>query len=285
MQLLKKGCVALRQGLFREHAATVRCLVSAGVLAALLVGCASDKQFETEILGHPAPEVPTDTNWPRTQSPPPPPPAYTPPPPAQSAPAPAYTPKPFKPSSQPATREPQRSQPQPAGNPAPAQAPAPAPAPAPQPAAAVASDMSVFTFQVGAYAHADKAKELMSTLEARGFSARMDKGTMNGRNYFRILAVKTGRRAELEGELLACGITEPRLMDERPAANAAGQDKATKPAAGVPAATNPKPGAKGQTKVKSAPAKPAATPSMAPPVVEPAPPLPDGYVPPPKSGN
>ena len=142
----------------------------------------------------------------------------------------------------------------------------------------------MFTFQVGSFAHAQSAKELMTNLEHRGFTTRMDQGKLNNKTFYKVFAVKEGSRAELEAELLAGGVAEPRLAAERPATapapgKAPAANKAAEPAgkpapAAKPAATAPSP-------------KPAAgiTPSIAPPVVEPAPPLPDGYVPPPKKNG
>ncbi|WP_029458503.1 SPOR domain-containing protein [Solidesulfovibrio alcoholivorans] len=278
------------------------------VLAALcLSGCAADKSFEKEILGHPAPESSTDTGWSRTPPPPPPPPRQTPPAapayapaPAPSAAAPApvpatvpapasgsvpstspasrppagadYTPKPFTPApaAQPAVEKPgaalfeQQAQ-QPAPEPAP-QAVSTA-APAPQ-HAAVPGDQSYLTFQVGEFAHAASGKQLMAILEAKGFSTRMDQGKRNNKPFYTVSAGKAGSRAMLEAELLGAGVTEPRLVSERPAGT-----KAPAAASAPAAAPAPK-------------AQPAAAPKVsapiAPPIVEPAPPLPDGYVPPPK---
>ena len=65
---------------------------------------------------------------------------------------------------------------------------------------------------VGSFAHSEKASELMTTLEARGFSTRMDQGKLNNKTFFKVFAVKDGNRAELEGELFAAGVTEPRLL-------------------------------------------------------------------------
>lgn len=279
-----------------------RLILASALTAFCLSGCAANKDFEKEILGHPAPETPASSGVSAT---PPPPPAHTPQPytpPAKSpAKAPASTtarpavsgaqagspqPKPFTPSplapnasASPTTPYPEESHSAaPSGQPAsPAPTPAPAPASATPPASAASGDRATFTFMVGAYAHADKAKELMGKLEGRGFATRMEQGKLNNRDYHRIYATKEGNRAELEGELFACGVTEPRLTEERPldAASPAKSGKAAPPAAKVTPAAGAQPPASGKPAVK-----------YAPPVVEPAPPLPDGYVPPPKkSGN
>lgn len=292
MQFFEKGCGALRHMRLTRSGASARLLLGAGVLAMLLTGCSADKQFETEIIGHPAPAVPTDTGWPKTASQPPDP-AYTPPPAPPVNAAPAYQPRPFTPAQQqtPGVSVPPKpgaASVTPVTRVAPARPGSPVPPPAP---AVMAGDMAVFTYQVGAYAHIENAKHLMSTLESRGFSTRMDEGTMSGRTYFRILAVKTGRRAELEGELLACGVTEPRLMDERPVSGAPRPQTPAKPApaasgtartrTATTARTPTKTGKSATTKATPAVSSPVA----APPVVEPAPPLPDGYVPPPQKGG
>jgi hypothetical protein len=138
---------------------------------------------------------------------------------------------------------------------------------------------------VGEFAHEDKAKELMKALEDRGFAARMEPGKVKNRAFYKIFATKEGNRAELEGELLACGVSEPHLTAERPIGGAVkGPSGAGKAA---PAAAKVAPAA-----AKAAPAAPVAQPATskpsrtyAPPVVEPAPPLPDGYVPPPKKSG
>ncbi|MHC1789330.1 SPOR domain-containing protein [Solidesulfovibrio sp.] len=120
----------------------------------------------------------------------------------------------------------------------------------------------MFTFLAGSFAHREKAGELMAALESRGFSSRIDQGKLNNKTFFKVYAVKEGNRAELEGELFAAGVTEPRLVEERPLDHAAAAGKG-----GAATAT------------RAAPPKPSGT--IAPPIVEPAPPLPDGYVPPP----
>jgi Meckel syndrome type 1 protein len=150
------------------------------------------------------------------------------------------------------------------------QAQQPAPAPAPQapaeaapapPHAAAPGDQPYLTFQVGEFAHAASGKQLMATLEAKGFSPRMDQSKRNNKPFYTVFAGKEGSRAMLEAELLSAGVTEPRLVSERPATSKA----PAAPAQKAPPAAAPK---------VSAP--------IAPPIVEPAPPLPDGYVPPPK---
>lgn len=186
---------------------------------------------------------------------------------------PRFAPKPFKPGA-----DEQPGQVQGLETPAPTAAPSPASQPVPaSPAAAVApagpagapSDRAAFTFMVGSFAHSEKAGELMASLESRGFSTRMDQGKLNNKTFFKVFAVKEGNRAELEGELLAAGVTEPRLVAERPVDNAApakaagGGAAKTAPAA-APKTSSPKPSG-----------------NIPPPIVEPAPPLPDGYVPPP----
>ena len=129
---------------------------------------------------------------------------------------------------------------------------------------------------VGSFAHSEKASELMTTLEARGFSTRMDQGKLNNKTFFKVFAVKDGNRAELEGELFAAGVTEPRLVAEQPVDNAAPPKTSGKATAKVSPATAP-----------TAPTVTAPKPSgkYAPPKVEPAPPLPDGYVPPPPKAS
>ncbi|WP_231583717.1 SPOR domain-containing protein [Desulfovibrio sp. TomC] len=143
---------------------------------------------------------------------------------------------------------------------------------APQPAGAP-SDRATFTFMVGSFAHNEKAGELMATLEARGFSTRMDQGKLNNKTFYKVYAVKEGNRAELEGELFAAGVTEPRLTEERPVdrvapAKAFGGASAKVAPAASPKGTSPKPSG-----------------NIPPPIVEPAPPLPDGYVPPPPKAS
>lgn len=278
------------------------------VLAALsLSGCAADKSFEKEILGHPAPESSTDTGWSRTPPPPPPPPpphqapppapAYSPAP-SVAAPAPVpaaspasrppagadYTPKPFTPApvAPPAVEKPGAAlfeqQAQQAQQPAPAPAPqtVPAATPAPQHAAA-SGDHSYLTFQVGEFAHAASGKQLMATLEAKGFSTSMDQGKRNNKPFYTVSAGKEGSRAMLEAELLSVGVTEPRLISERPAGSKA-------PAAASAPAAAPSPAAGPAPKAQPA-AAPKVSAPIAPPIVEPAPPLPDGYVPPPKKNG
>ena len=128
---------------------------------------------------------------------------------------------------------------------------------------------------VGSFAHSEKAGELMTTLEARGFSTRMDQGKLNNKTFFKVFAVKDGNRAELEGELFAAGVTEPRLVAEQPVDSASppktpgkAPAKVSPAAASAPNASSPKPSG-----------------NFAPPKVEPAPPLPDGYVPPPPKAS
>lgn len=277
--------------------ATTLCVLAAFCLS----GCAADKSFEKEILGHPAPESPTDTGWSRKPPPPPPPPpSYPAPPPAAATPAPAssvaapapapapgapqasrppagadYTPKPFTPApaEPPAVEKPgaalfeqQAQQPAPAPVPAP-QAPTPA-APAPH------GDQSYLTFQVGEFAHAASGKQLMATLEAKGFSTRMDQSKRNNKPFYTVFAGKEGSRAMLEAELLGAGVTEPRLVSERPAGSKASAAEGTPAAAPAPTAA--------PVQKASPAASPKVSAPIAPPIVEPAPPLPDGYVPPPK---
>ena len=122
---------------------------------------------------------------------------------------------------------------------------------------------------VGSFAHSEKAGELMSSLESRGFSTRMDQGKLNNKTFYKVFAVKEGNRAELEGELFAAGVTEPRLVAERPVDNAAPQKPVNKAGAKVAPAAAPKT------------SSPRPSGNIPPPIVEPAPPLPDGYVPPP----
>ena len=200
---------------------------------------------------------------------------------------PRFAPKPFKPG--PAEAE-QAAGPQ-AGYPgAPAAANGPAvamaapaaarPAPMPEPAgpaseepAGAPSDRATFTFMAGSFAHKEKASELMNTLESHGFSTRIDQGKLNNKTFFKVYAVKEGNRAELEGELFAAGVTEPHLTEERPldraGASKSGSAKTAPAAAGTAKAPSPKPSG-----------------NIPPPIVEPAPPLPDGYVPPPpKAGG
>jgi len=113
----------------------------------------------------------------------------------------------------------------------------------------------------------------MTSLESRGFSTRMDQGKLNNKTFFKVFAVKEGNRAELEGELFAAGVTEPRLVAERPVDSAAPPKAGGRSAAKVVPATAPKP------------SSPKPSGKFAPPVVEPAPPLPDGYVPPPPKAS
>ncbi len=260
-----------------------RCAVAAALLALCLAGCAANKDFEREILGHPAPESPTDTGWKRTPSQP----AKAPPPPAPKAQAPAAP----KAPPAPAAIAPPSAAPQPPAAASPTPKPlTPAPAPAAQPpappagqAAAVvpapgAGERGTLTFQVGAYAHAENAKSLMATLQSRGFASRMEQGQINNRPYFRIYATKAGSRAELEAELLSLGVTEPRLVEEHAGDHAS---PAQPGAATVAPAAAPAQGA-GQAAGKGTGGGAV---RYAPPVVEPAPPLPDGYVPPPPKGS
>lgn len=277
-----------------------RLLLAAAALALCLSGCASDKSFEKEILGHPAPPSPNDTGWSRgsgTPPPPPPPPPSAAPAPRPVAPPPAQAPAPL--GNAPAPAVPHAPAEEPAApklftpaQPAPA-GPVSTSAPAkPVPAAHGASHGALFTFQVGAFAHAQTANQLMATLQGRGYAVRIDQGKLNKKTYYKVFATKEGTRAALEGELFSLGVTEPRLTAERPAGAAApaGQ-KANAPAgpvaapqAAVPAA-KPAPATTAQPVPVAAKPSPAATPKpqvrYAPPVVEPAPPLPDGYVPPP----
>ena len=333
-----------------------RFVIASSLLAFCLSGCAAsnNKDFEKEILGQPAPEMPPDTGWSRASSPPPPPPpaAYRPAPyagaPAPSQPAapksvaeagqpasmpqgasakgatlpppvisppPAlspedaerFKPKPFKPgqesdgpavavaAGQPAAPvSPASPEATPASAPYSAPTPAAPPAPAVSAAAATPSapgDRAVFTFQVGDFAHADKAQELVKGLEGRGFSARMDQGKRNNKTFYRVFATKEGNRAELEGELLAGGVTEPRLTEERPldAAPAAKKAAAPKEAAAKVSPANPRtnPPVGEVPKASAKATAPRQSGNIPPPMVEPAPPLPDGYVPPPpkKSGS
>jgi hypothetical protein len=308
-------------------------IASTLLTAFCLIGCSANKDFEKDILGHPAPESSGDSGWSNAPPPPPPPGAYSPPPayappqerPVSAAPQPVgtqtqpvgtqaqpaaatppagpnYKPKPFTPApvspNAPASQPPAASQAspdqqtgQPAGQPA-AQPAVAAPAGAAAAAAAAPApagslfDRSLFTFMVGEFAHEDKAKELMKALEGKGFNTRMEPGKIKNRVFYKIFATKEGNRAELEGEMLACGVNEPHLIAERPIGSVKGPSGAGKAA---PAAAKVAPAA-----AKTAPAAPVAQPATskpsrtyAPPVVEPAPPLPDGYVPPPpkKSGS
>ncbi|MFP5258965.1 MAG: SPOR domain-containing protein [Acidobacteriota bacterium] len=295
-----------------------RLITASALLACCLAGCAANKDFEKEILGHPAPEQPSDTGWTRqkaTPPPPPPPPATArPTPPAPYAPAPVATPspapvasppamsraaasmgiapplvepapavteprfapKPFKPEAAEGQNRPPAqgvltSPPAPQAGPGTVAEPAPtAPASAASDATAGApSDRAVFTFMVGSFAHNEKAGELMASLESRGFSTRMDQGKLNNKTFYKVFAVKEGNRAELEGELFAAGVTEPRLVAERPVDKAAPQKSANKAGAKVAPAAAPKT------------SSPRPSGNIPPPIVEPAPPLPDGYVPPP----
>ncbi|EFL51977.1 Sporulation domain protein [Solidesulfovibrio fructosivorans JJ]] len=253
-----------------------RLLSAVAVLALCLSGCATDKSFEKEILGHQAPPSPTDTGWSRAPATPPPPP----PPPPSAAPAPEPVPAGTAPVATPHG---------PAEEPAapklftPAQAsPAPAPVSPTKSATPVhgAQHGSLFTFQVGAFAHAQTANQLMATLQGKGYSVRVEQGTLNRKTFYKVFATKEGTRAALEGELFALGVSEPRLAAERPLGSAApaGQ-KAAAPAAQPASATAAQPV---PVVAKPAPAATAKPPvRYAPPVVEPAPPLPDGYVPPP----
>lgn len=203
---------------------------------------------------------------------------------------PRFAPKPFKPGAAEAEQA-AASQAGYPGAPAAASGPAAAmaapaaarPAPMPEPAgpaleepAGAPSDRATFTFMAGSFAHKEKASELMNALESRGFSTRIDQGKLNNKTFFKVYAVKEGNRAELEGELFAAGVTEPHLTEERPLdrggapkSGAAGSAKTAPAAAGTAKAPSPKPSG-----------------NIPPPIVEPAPPLPDGYVPPPpKAGG
>ena len=163
-------------------------------------------------------------------------------------------------------------------------APSPArPAPLPEPAgptseepAGAPSDRATFTFMAGSFAHKEKASELMNALESRGFSTRIDQGKLNNKTFFKVYAVKEGNRAELEGELFAAGVTEPHLTEERPL------DRGGAPKSGAAGAAKTAPAPAGTGKAPS----PKPSGNIPPPIVEPAPPLPDGYVPPPpKAGG
>ena len=185
-----------------------------------------------------------------------------------SASAAAYAkPKPFVPAPAAATTSP-------AAAPAPTAPGAPATPAAPSAQAPVGGG-SQFTFQVGEFAHDQSANTLMATLKKRGYTVRTDQAKRNNKTFYKVFASKEGSRAALEGELLTLGVSEPRLVSEQPAASAppAGQTAAPAVSAPTPAAAPapaPAPAAKSRP-----------TPTIAPPVVEPAPPLPDGYVPPP----
>jgi Meckel syndrome type 1 protein len=289
-----------------------RFVLATALLAACLVGCSSGKDFEKDILGHPAPESPNDTGWSRTPPPPPPPPAAAPRPvpPAPQGPAPAVA----------ATAPPSAAAPAPLAPP-PTERPRTPEAP-PQPA--VAGERMVLTFQVGSFAHVENARELMHRLEARGYSTRMDQGRTNNRAYFMVYASKEGSQAALEGDLFACGVSEPVLAEERPLngpASGAPSSPIVPPPPGKGQAPASAPEVKSKTPVKTPPAvkaspatkapakagqikavtsppanpqpaaktgtsKPSAPPASSQgsrtlPGVEPAPPLPDGYVPPP----
>lgn len=277
-----------------------RALTASLLVAFCLSGCATDKSFEKQILGHTAPPSPTDTNWPRGTTPPPPPP----PPPAQqqqpaATPAPAqsgvqpattapadgrYAPKPFTPAPQPAPavekpgsvlfEYPSRQPAQPA---APRTS---APATAHEAGPGAVGESALFNFQVGAFAHSASAQQLTATLAARGFSTHVEQGQINNKVYYRVYAAKAGTRAAIEAELLACGVTEPRLLSQKavsaagaPAPAPAQAPTPTRVASPAVPATPARTGQPAQATGTSAP--------IAPPIVEPAPPLPDGYVPPP----
>jgi hypothetical protein len=297
-----------------------RFTIAAVLLAACLAGCSSGKDFEKDILGHPAPESPSDTGWSRTPPPPPPPPPPAPTPNNRAA-MPPVTPA--------------------------APAPQPVAPPTAAPVSAPAGENMVLTFQVGSFAHVENAKELMRRLEAKGYTTRLDQGRMNNRAYFMLYASKEGSRAALEGDLFASGVTEPVLAEEHPAnapsrpsqaappaapakaqlppgapkspkvppkpktpgakapvaskplpaakippkASPAAKVPSTAPAAAtVPPKAKPIPVTKGQTPPQVKPAPPASPPPAARqaktlPGVEPAPPLPDGYVPPPPKAS
>ncbi|WP_300164847.1 SPOR domain-containing protein, partial [Solidesulfovibrio sp.] len=195
---------------------------------------------------------------------------------------PDFRPKPFTPAppEPPAVEKPgavlfeQQGKPASAG---PAAAPGAKASPAAQPApapgeAAAPGERAYFTFEVGEFAHAASGKELMAALEAKGFSTRMDQAKRNNKTFYKVFAGKEGSRAALEAELFGDGVTEPRLAEERPAGSAP---------AGKAAASAPAPAAAPAAKAQPA-AGPKVSAPIAPPIVEPAPPLPDGYVPPPK---
>lgn len=281
-----------------------RLVVTAVFLAVFLTGCSADKEFEKDILGHPAPESPADGGWSRTTPPPPPPPAEHPlgtPAPVASTPAPAPAP------TQPGVMAPVA--PRPVAQPA----PVPARAQAPRPAPAIATPGAmVLTFQVGSFAHAENAKALVARLAAKGYTTRQEQGQVNNRTFYTVYAAKAGSRAALEGELFVNGVTEPLLVAEQPVGGAhAGSSPAVHEPNPAPsktfAAPSPKPrtpksktGAKTKaqpapkanktsTKVRPVPSATTLPPpvSQMPPLsgVEPAPPLPDGYVPPPPKGS
>lgn len=241
-----------------------RLLGVAILLAVCLAGCSANQDFEKDILGHPAPETPSNGSWGNTPPPPPPPPpapAYPEPqgnpapepapssaqmPPAASQ-APAqsqYTPKPFTPA--PAAKTPPPAQPAPA----PAVAPQPAPKPQAKPAPTAPQGDS-YTFQVGSFAHAANAKELAGKLESAGYKTRVEPGEVNNRKCFNVFATKSGARAALEGELFASGVAEPSLVGEHHPGDASPPSaKEAAPAA----AKAPAKAKKGQTKVsKKAP--------------------------------
>lgn len=282
-----------------------RVLVAAALVSLCLSGCATDKSFEKEILGHPAPESPSDTGWSRSSTPPPP-----------AAPAP---PPPGRPLPRPVAPPPVASVPPPAAGPAvPAEEPAapklftPAPTaiPATPPASVKIPPKSVqpirgavtvleggtlFTFQVGEFAHAQSANALVATLKGHGYTAHVEQGKRNTKVFYKVFASKAGGRAALEGELLTLGVIEPRLTAEQPVAAAPTAPKAPASAPSAPVApkkapTPVPPAPAGQKTPAAVAPAPAATSrpvrTIAPPIVEPAPPLPDGYVPPPpKNGS
>lgn len=322
-----------------------RFTIAAAALAVCLVGCSAGTELEKDILGHPAPPSRTDNGWSHTPPPPPPPPphrtaAQVPPPPPPAEQAAVARPLPPAPVSKPMAPEPPASV-------APAPVPV-APAPAPHPAAHPARDGMVLTFQVGSFAHTENAKKVAGGLEARGFTTRLEQGKINNRSYVTLYATKAGSRAALEGELFACGVTEPVLAEERSLHGAPGKPAPAAAPSVAPASgqhhgqaleepspskafqqtppsrpTASKRSAKKTAKTgKSAAAvqtQPAATPAAAPaaatpapqprkpvpakqpaasrtatpapsvsgkrPVVEPAPALPDGYVPPPPKAS
>ncbi|MFU2207566.1 SPOR domain-containing protein [Solidesulfovibrio sp. C21] len=174
----------------------------------------------------------------------------------------------------------------------PVSTPAPATPPVkPVPAAQGTFHGALFTFQVGAFAHAQTANQLMATLQGRGYAVRIDQGKLNKKTYYKVFATKEGTRAALEGELFSLGVTEPRLTAERPADAAPAGQKAPATPGHVAAPPAAVPAAKPASATAAQPAPVAAKPApavtskpqvqYAPPVVEPAPPLPDGYVPPP----
>lgn len=235
------------------------------VLAVCLVGCSASNEFEKDILGHPAPEPASATNRPQT----PPPPA------AEAAPAPqptpipatgaaAQSPEPIARPLQPAPAAPTPTPP--AAMPA-ELAPQPVPVPVkPRPA----SPQSVeYTFQVGAFAHVEHAKELVRALESKGFRMRMEQGKLKKRTFYTVFATKAGSRAAVEGELFAAGVIEPVLITVR-------HPEAT-PEPKIPtSAPVSRPAPMQGPGARTVPATPAPTTGT----IRQAQPLPEGYVPP-----